>query len=131
MTPKLAAAGYSVLVVVNGSKDMPPFGALLDDEQVSGGRQLRGLPFRQLLPRYRLVRRREIGASLNDSGQPGPADRMSAKFCRHGGAAGGGKTVGLILGPLRKVSRSQTSPRYFPKHDASDYRYRSIYPMRG
>ena len=30
--PKLAAAGYSVLVVVNGSKDMPP---LLDDEQVA------------------------------------------------------------------------------------------------
>ena len=33
--PKLAAAGYSVLVVVNGSKDMPPFGTLLDDEQVA------------------------------------------------------------------------------------------------
>jgi mono/diheme cytochrome c family protein len=33
--PKLAAAGYSVLVVVNGSKDMPPFDALLDDEQVA------------------------------------------------------------------------------------------------
>jgi mono/diheme cytochrome c family protein len=33
--PKLAAAGYSVLVVVNGSKDMPPFDALLDDEQIA------------------------------------------------------------------------------------------------
>ena len=33
--PKLSVAGYSVLVVVNGSKDMPPFGALLDDEQVA------------------------------------------------------------------------------------------------
>jgi mono/diheme cytochrome c family protein len=33
--PKLATAGYSVLVVVDGSKDMPPFGALLDDEQVA------------------------------------------------------------------------------------------------
>ena len=33
--PKLAAAGYSVLVVVNGSKDMPPFGTLLDDKQVA------------------------------------------------------------------------------------------------
>jgi mono/diheme cytochrome c family protein len=33
--PKLAAAGYPVLVVVNGSKGMPPFGALLDDEQVA------------------------------------------------------------------------------------------------
>ena len=33
--PKLAAAGYPVLVVVNGSKGMPPFGALLDNEQVA------------------------------------------------------------------------------------------------
>ena len=33
--PKLAAGGYPVLVVVNGSKGMPPFGALLDDEQVA------------------------------------------------------------------------------------------------
>jgi mono/diheme cytochrome c family protein len=33
--PKLAAAGYPVLVVVNGSKGMPPFGKLLDDEQVA------------------------------------------------------------------------------------------------
>jgi len=33
--PKLAAAAYSVLVVVTGSKGMPPFGALLDDEQVA------------------------------------------------------------------------------------------------
>jgi mono/diheme cytochrome c family protein len=32
---KLAAAEYAVLVVVNGSKGMPPFGALLDDEQVA------------------------------------------------------------------------------------------------
>ena len=33
--PKLSVAGYSVLVVINGSKGMPPFGALLDDEQVA------------------------------------------------------------------------------------------------
>ena len=33
--PQLAEAGYSVLVVVNGSKGMPPFGKLLDDEQVA------------------------------------------------------------------------------------------------
>jgi mono/diheme cytochrome c family protein len=32
---KLAEAEYPVLVVVNGSKGMPPFGALLDDEQVA------------------------------------------------------------------------------------------------
>jgi mono/diheme cytochrome c family protein len=30
--PKLAAAGYPVPVVVNGSKGMPPFGALLDEK---------------------------------------------------------------------------------------------------
>jgi mono/diheme cytochrome c family protein len=33
--PKLAEAEYPVLVVVNGSKGMPPFGKLLDDEQVA------------------------------------------------------------------------------------------------
>jgi mono/diheme cytochrome c family protein len=32
--PKLAEAEYPVLVVVSGSKGMPPFGKLLDDEQV-------------------------------------------------------------------------------------------------
>jgi mono/diheme cytochrome c family protein len=32
---RLAAAGYSVLVVVNGQKGMPPFARLLDDEQVA------------------------------------------------------------------------------------------------
>jgi mono/diheme cytochrome c family protein len=32
---KLVEAEYPVLVVVNGSKGMPPFGALLDDEQVA------------------------------------------------------------------------------------------------
>jgi mono/diheme cytochrome c family protein len=32
---KLAAAGYPVLVVVNGSKGMPPFASLLDDAQVA------------------------------------------------------------------------------------------------
>jgi len=33
--PKLAEAEHPVLVVVNGSKGMPPFGKLLDDEQVA------------------------------------------------------------------------------------------------
>ena len=33
--PELAEAEYPVLVVVNGSKGMPPFGKLLDDEQVA------------------------------------------------------------------------------------------------
>jgi mono/diheme cytochrome c family protein len=32
---KLAEAEYPVLVVVNGSMGMPPFGSLLDDEQVA------------------------------------------------------------------------------------------------
>jgi mono/diheme cytochrome c family protein len=33
--PKLAMVGYAMQVVMNGSKDMPPFGALLDDAQVA------------------------------------------------------------------------------------------------
>jgi mono/diheme cytochrome c family protein len=33
--PKLAAAAYGAMVVVRGQKGMPPFGALLDDEQVA------------------------------------------------------------------------------------------------
>src|SRR6266481_1729355 len=42
------------------------------------------------------------------SGQPGPQTaflRSEADICIYGGAAGGGKTVGLILEPLRHVSR--------------------------
>src|ERR1700739_1622626 len=40
--------------------------------------------------------------------QPGPQTeflRTAADVCIYGGAAGGGKTVGLILEPLRYVSR--------------------------
>lgn len=42
------------------------------------------------------------------SGQPGPQIeflRSPADICIYGGAAGGGKTVGLILEPLRHVGR--------------------------
>ena len=42
------------------------------------------------------------------SAQPGPQTdflRSSADICIYGGAAGGGKTVGLILEPLRHVGR--------------------------
>src|SRR2546429_4318866 len=42
------------------------------------------------------------------SGQPGPQTdflRTAADICVYGGAAGGGKTVGLILEPLRHVGR--------------------------
>src|SRR6202165_2223730 len=41
------------------------------------------------------------------SGQPGPQTEFlqtAADICIYGGAAGGGKTVGLILEPLRHVS---------------------------
>jgi hypothetical protein len=42
------------------------------------------------------------------SAQPGPQTAFlgtSADICIYGGAAGGGKTVGLILEPLRHVGR--------------------------
>ena len=42
------------------------------------------------------------------SAQPGPQIeflRTPADICIYGGAAGGGKTVGLILEPLRHVGR--------------------------
>src|SRR5580693_4218980 len=42
------------------------------------------------------------------SAQPGPQTeflRTPADICIYGGAAGGGKTVGLILEPLRHVGR--------------------------
>src|ERR1700724_2395718 len=42
------------------------------------------------------------------SAQPGPQTeflRSPADICIYGGAAGGGKTVGLILEPLRHVGR--------------------------
>src|SRR5215470_15178163 len=42
------------------------------------------------------------------SPQPGPQTeflRSSADICIYGGAAGGGKTVGLLLEPLRHVGR--------------------------
>src|SRR5277367_3841177 len=42
------------------------------------------------------------------SAQPGPQTeflRTPADICVYGGAAGGGKTVGLILEPLRHVGR--------------------------
>jgi predicted phage terminase large subunit-like protein len=47
-------------------------------------------------------------SSATISGQPGPQIeflRTSADICIYGGAAGGGKTVGLILEPLRHVGR--------------------------
>src|SRR5436189_4077436 len=42
------------------------------------------------------------------SAQPGPQTgflRSAADICIYGGAAGGGKTVGLVLEPMRYVSR--------------------------
>jgi mono/diheme cytochrome c family protein len=61
---KLAAAGYWVLVVVNGSKGMPPFGALLDDEQVAAVVNYVRSSFRQLLSGQHFAGRCQIGASL-------------------------------------------------------------------
>jgi hypothetical protein len=47
-------------------------------------------------------------STVTISGQPGPQNkflRTAADICVYGGAAGGGKTVGLILEPLRHVGR--------------------------
>src|SRR5438270_3621440 len=47
-------------------------------------------------------------STATNSGQPGPQTdflRTAADICVYGGAAGGGKTVGLILEPLRHVGR--------------------------
>ena len=83
---KLAEPEYPVLIIVNGSKGMPPFGALLDDQQVAVGRQLRPLSFRQFLPRQRFARRYKSGASVKrfcvpelmaDQHLEGRADRLT------------------------------------------------------
>jgi predicted phage terminase large subunit-like protein len=55
-------------------------------------------------------------SSTTISGQPGPQTeflRTPADICVYGGAAGGGKTVGLILEPLRHVSRVANFPAVF------------------
>ena len=47
-------------------------------------------------------------STVTISAQPGPQIeflRTPADICIYGGAAGGGKTVGLILEPLRHVGR--------------------------
>src|ERR1700739_3514256 len=63
--------------------------------------------------------------------QPGPQTdflRSSADICIYGGAAGGGKTVGLILEPLRYVSPGPDLYRgVFPADDAADHQSR--WPM--
>src|SRR6201993_900681 len=50
------------------------------------------------------------------SAQPGPQTeflRTAADICIYGGAAGGGKTVGLILEPLSHVGRVANFPAVF------------------
>ena len=49
-----------------------------------------------------------LSARTTISAQPGPQTaflQTAADICIYGGAAGGGKTVGLILEPLRHVRR--------------------------
>jgi hypothetical protein len=50
--------------------------------------------------------------------QPGPQTeflRSPADICVYGGAAGGGKTVGLILEPLRHATPSSRESRQTPR----------------
>jgi len=63
------------------------------------------------------------------SAQPGPQTeflRATADICIYGGAAGGGKTVGLLLEPLRHVSRVVNFTAVFFRHDAADHQPWSI-----
>ena len=58
--------------------------------------------------RPRRVPRNTMPPAVTISAQPGPQThflRSSADICVYGGAAGGGKTVGLILEPLRHATR--------------------------
>jgi hypothetical protein len=56
--------------------------------------------------------------------QPGPQSeflRSRADICIYGGAAGGGKTAGLILEPLRHVGWVVNFTRVLPAHHAPDH----------
>ncbi|MGA7260175.1 MAG: hypothetical protein WA709_01480 [Stellaceae bacterium] len=60
--------------------------------------------------------------------QPGPQTeflRSPADICIYGGAAGGGKTTGLILEPLRHVSRVANFTAVPTAHHAPDHQSRS------
>src|ERR1700719_2937807 len=58
-------------------------------------------------------------STVTISGQPRPQNkflRTAADICVYGGAAGGGKTVGLILEPLRHVGRvANFTAVFFPR----------------
>jgi hypothetical protein len=64
------------------------------------------------------------------SAQPGPQTEFlqtAADICIYGGAAGGGKTVGLILEPLRHVGRIAKLYRgILPPHHTPDHQPRRV-----
>ena len=85
---------------------------------------LEGTGFEPSVPRSRGdEKRREVrSARTSDRVSSNPAD-----ICIYGGAAGGGKTIGLILEPLRHVGRGGKLCRgVLPAHDAADHQSGSV-----
>jgi hypothetical protein len=84
---------------------------------------LEGTGFEPSVPRSRGdERRREVrSARISDRVPSNPAD-----ICIYGGAAGGGKTIGLIPEPLRHVGRIAKFTAVFFRRTTPDHHSRSV-----
>ena len=59
-----------------------------------------------------------MGKIIRIGPQKGPQERFlatSADICIYGGAAGGGKTFGLLLEPIRHMNNKNVQCGYLPK----------------